>query len=152
MIEQIISGGQTGADQAGSEAAIRLGLRPGGWIPRGRRTNTGRMSDELFSRYGYQEHASASYPPRTEQNVREADVTVWLGRTNSPGYYCTRKAATRWGKPMHCNPPAILLRELARSYRVWNVAGNREETNPGLFERTVAQLVEALQPLLRGDI
>ena len=36
MLEKIISGGQTGADQAALDAAIKLGIPHGGWIPKGR--------------------------------------------------------------------------------------------------------------------
>jgi len=36
MIEKIISGGQTGADQAALDAAIKLGIPHGEWIPEGR--------------------------------------------------------------------------------------------------------------------
>jgi hypothetical protein len=32
MIEKIISGGQTGADQAALDAAIKMGIPHGGWI------------------------------------------------------------------------------------------------------------------------
>jgi hypothetical protein len=36
MITNIISGGQTGADRGGLDAAIHCGLPHGGWCPRGR--------------------------------------------------------------------------------------------------------------------
>ena len=32
---KIVSGGQTGVDRAGLEAAIALGLPYGGWVPKG---------------------------------------------------------------------------------------------------------------------
>ncbi|MFO7971456.1 MAG: putative molybdenum carrier protein [Desulfobacterales bacterium] len=35
MLTKIISGGQTGADQAALDAAIELGIPHGGWIPKG---------------------------------------------------------------------------------------------------------------------
>ncbi len=38
---RIVSGGQTGADQAGWRAARSLGLRTGRWIPRGFETEAG---------------------------------------------------------------------------------------------------------------
>ena len=34
MIKKIISGGQTGADQAALDVAIKLGIPHGGWIPK----------------------------------------------------------------------------------------------------------------------
>ena len=36
MTFKIVSGGQTGVDRAGLEAAIALGLPYGGWVPKGR--------------------------------------------------------------------------------------------------------------------
>ncbi|MFH7326653.1 YpsA SLOG family protein [Desulfurivibrio sp. C05AmB] len=41
MLTRIISGGQTGADQAGLDVAIKLGIPHGGWIPKGRMTEAG---------------------------------------------------------------------------------------------------------------
>lgn len=38
MIKKIISGGQTGADRAALDAAIKMGVNHGGWIPKGRKT------------------------------------------------------------------------------------------------------------------
>ena len=41
MTFKIVSGGQTGVDRAGLEAAIALGLPYGGWVPKGRIAETG---------------------------------------------------------------------------------------------------------------
>jgi len=38
MLKKIISGGQTGANQAALDVAIKLGISHGGWIPNGRKT------------------------------------------------------------------------------------------------------------------
>ena len=43
MIKKIISGGQTGADQAALDAAIKYNFPHGGWIPKGRKTEDGRL-------------------------------------------------------------------------------------------------------------
>ena len=34
MIKKIVSGGQTGADSAALDAAIKLGVAHGGWVPK----------------------------------------------------------------------------------------------------------------------
>ena len=65
MIQKIISGGQTGADQAALDAAIKLGIPHGGWIPKGRPTENGKLSDK----YKLKEMPTKSYTKRTEQNV-----------------------------------------------------------------------------------
>ena len=68
MIEKIISGGKTGADQAALDAAIKLGIFHGGWIPKGRITEDGTLPDK----YKLQEMSSDSYPKRTLQNVLDS--------------------------------------------------------------------------------
>ncbi|MBW1714279.1 MAG: hypothetical protein JRJ77_00395 [Deltaproteobacteria bacterium] len=45
MISKIISGGQTGADQAALDIAIKFGIPHGGWIARGRKNENGRLPD-----------------------------------------------------------------------------------------------------------
>jgi hypothetical protein len=39
MIQKIISGGQTGADQAALDVAVELGIPYRGWLPKGRKTD-----------------------------------------------------------------------------------------------------------------
>jgi hypothetical protein len=41
MIELVITGGHTGADQAGLRAARACGIPTGGWVPRGWLTEAG---------------------------------------------------------------------------------------------------------------
>ncbi len=72
MLKKIISGGQTGADQAALDAAIKLGIPHGGWIPKGRSTENGKLPDK----YKLKEMPTKSYPNRTEQNVIDSDGTL----------------------------------------------------------------------------
>jgi len=62
MLKKIISGGQTGADRAGLDVAIKKGIPHGGWIPKGRKTEDGTLPEQ----YKLQEMPTASYP----NNVR----------------------------------------------------------------------------------
>lgn len=41
MIKKIISGGQTGADRAALDVALKFGNPHGGWIPKGRKAEDG---------------------------------------------------------------------------------------------------------------
>ncbi|MFB3114968.1 MAG: YpsA SLOG family protein, partial [Nitrospirales bacterium] len=41
MITKLISGGQTGADRGGLDAAIHCDLPHGGWCPKGRKAEDG---------------------------------------------------------------------------------------------------------------
>ncbi|MBU0966840.1 MAG: putative molybdenum carrier protein [Proteobacteria bacterium] len=46
MLTKIISGGQTGADQAALDIAIKLNIPYGGWIPKGRLTEDGPLAEK----------------------------------------------------------------------------------------------------------
>jgi predicted Rossmann-fold nucleotide-binding protein len=83
MIRKIISGGQTGADRAGLDFAIEAGLEHGGYVPRGRKAEDGRIDD----RYNLIELSTGSYPARTRRNIEKSDGTVIfsLERTLSGG-------------------------------------------------------------------
>ena len=65
MLYKVISGGQTGADVAALDVAIELNIPHGGWIPKGRKTESG----PLPAKYQLQEMSTGSYTRRTEQNV-----------------------------------------------------------------------------------
>jgi hypothetical protein len=68
----IVSGGQTGADRGGLDAAIALQIDHGGWCPAGRRAEDG----PIPSLYGLRETLSSNYAVRTQLNVRDSDGTV----------------------------------------------------------------------------
>jgi hypothetical protein len=72
LILKIISGGQTGADRAALDFAIKHRISHGGWCPKGRRSEDGTIP----SQYQLQETPSTNYLQRTEWNVRDSDGTV----------------------------------------------------------------------------
>ena len=72
MLRKIISGGQTGADRAGLDFAIHAGLKHGGYVPRGRKAEDGRIDE----RYNLAELSTSSYPARTRKNIEESEGTV----------------------------------------------------------------------------
>mgnify|MGYP003793290687 CR=1 FL=1 len=74
MIKKIVSGGQTGVDRAALDVAMQLGIPVGGWCPRGRRAEDGRIPDS----YPLREASSVNYAKRTELNVRDSDGTLIL--------------------------------------------------------------------------
>lgn|SRR3990167_1031903 len=147
MLQEIRSGGQTGADEGGLRAGLALGLRTGGWIPKGRRTENGAMSDADFKMFGLEEHAFEGYPPRTEDNVLETDGTVLFGDMNSPGSRLTVKYCRMNGAPYICNPLQDEFVAWLDKYaiRILNVAGNRESKSPGIMIRTKDFLVSAIE-------
>lgn len=155
IVKRIISGGQTGGDQAGLEAAEALGLETGGWLPHGCRTQAGPRWD-LLERYGMREHPSPKYPPRTEANVIDSDATMIFGDAGSPGCSLTARLCTKHRRPFYLQRwrpgDTIGVREIDAFVRwlsvipgtVLNVAGNREESQPGIKAACRAFIIHAL--------
>lgn len=151
---KIISGGQTGADQAGLFAAEELGLKTGGMMPKGYRTDEGPRPD-LADRFKLLCHQSENYPPRTWYNVQNSDATLLFGNLGSPGCSLTRVFAERQGKTFYLikwpenDPPDHnkFFAEWLHSFpiQILNVAGNRESKNPGIFAACKAFLLRNLK-------
>ncbi len=148
VVNKIISGGQTGVDRAALDVAIRLGIAHGGWCPRGRRAEDGRIPD----RYRLLEHASPRYAARTEANVLDSNGTLILTRgAVAGGTELTRQAADRLNKPLFvadvaAGPQIAAVRAwLARhAIEVLNVAGPRETQQPGIHADAMRFLAELL--------
>lgn len=154
MLERVISGGQTGADQGGLEAAARLGIPTGGYMPKGHRTEEGPRPD-LGTRFGLTEAATAAYPDRTERNVLLADGTVVFAAGASPGSRLTVRLCRRHGKPCLELPADVPAGEAAARLGSWlaengiavlNVAGSRESGAPGIGEHVARVIALALAP------
>jgi len=80
---KIISGGQTGADQAALYAARTCGLSTGGWAPKDYLTLDGLAP--WLAGYGLQEMPSRNYVARSIKNVDEADATLAFRNHPSSG-------------------------------------------------------------------
>jgi hypothetical protein len=145
----IISGGQTGVDRAALDAAVRLGIAAGGWCPRGRRAEDGRID----GRYPLRETPSRSYGQRTEWNVRDSDGTLILCRGElSGGTRLTAELSRRYERPvlvldLGSDPDPDAARKWLREHGVGvlNVAGPREEGPPGIYAQSLAFLVRLLK-------
>lgn len=140
----IISGGQTGVDRAALEAAKESGLKTGGYAPSGYLTENGR--DRTLREFGLID-SGAGYPTRTALNVFHSDVTLWIGKGDTPGYLATRKKCSQYNKRFIdvTGESAYAIRCAIGSYKVINFAGNRESTSPGIFEETKATLLGVFQ-------
>jgi len=143
MIKKIISGGQTGADQAALDAAIKLNLPHGGWIPHGRLTEDG----PLPNKYQLLEMPTEDYPARTEKNVLEADGTLILSHGKvTGGSKLTQKLTKEHNKPcLHVDltdQPVFYVASdvykwvLENEIQVINVAGSRASKDPEIYEDT----------------
>ena len=78
MLRKVVSGGQTGADRAGLDFALEVGLEHGGYVPRGRRSEDGRVDEK----YHLTELASTSYPVRPDLRGRKPRERRQVQRVN----------------------------------------------------------------------
>ena len=102
MIIKIISGGQTGADQAGLAAGKELNIQTGGVAPLGFRTDAG-PNPALKELYNLIAHESFNYKPRTIENAKNSTGTIWFGEDSSPGGKLTLSTCKKLGKPFIIN-------------------------------------------------
>lgn len=152
-VSQVISGGQTGADRAGIDAAIGLELDYGGSLPSGRRTEDGHLSRKYTK---MKEVKSRHYQVRTEKNVVDSDATIifTFNRMGS-GSALTRKLAEQHLKSsLHVNLDKQTDDEAVRIVTEWldsvrpytlNVAGSRESTAAGIYQRVYSIMKEVLK-------
>jgi len=137
-VERIVSGGQTGVDRAGLDAAMGAGISVGGWCPEGRLAEDGRIPD----RYPVTELESPEYGARTERNVVDSDATLVLNMGKlSNGTLLTVQLAQKHRKPvlvvqLEDNPDPTAVSSWADTYgvRVLNIAGPRESKRRGVYE------------------
>lgn len=149
---KVISGGQTGADQAGVDAAKWHGFETGGWMPARWVTLAGCRPD-FATKYGMQEHKNTGYPPRTKQNVFDADATIVLSeQMNSAGTKLTIQAARLFRKPLYTTQLNVAGEEkqvaqwlIDNSVHVLNVAGNSEQRCPGIYESVRTFMIKVFE-------
>ncbi len=141
IIKKIISGGQTGADQAALDASIKLGFPHGGWAPKGRKTEAGPLPEK----YNLQEMPTGSYPERTEQNVIDSDGTVIISHGKlTGGSKLTDKLAEKHLRPcLHVDlnkTAAFIAVSIISSWidlhkiKILNVAGSRASKDPDIYQ------------------
>lgn len=143
---RIISGGQTGADRAALDWAIRHGIEHGGWCPHDRSAEDGLIPE----RYQLKPLADGGYRQRTRRNVVDSDGTLIfnLGSLDG-GSLATRIFAEKLGKPHRAIQLDEDLQNLNLQIADWlvennireiNIAGPRESKRPGIYMATIAAL------------
>ncbi len=136
-MEQIISGGQTGADRAALDFAIAHGISHGGWCPQGRAAEDGVLDTD----YRLKETPDSDPSQRTEWNVRDSDGTVIFSIQPilAGGSKKTAEFAEKLQKPwLHlCQesdgesaPEKLLAFLVEHRIKALNVAGPRESEEP----------------------
>lgn len=151
-LTKVISGGQTGADVAGLDAALAVGLKTGGMMPAGFMTLSGGRP-EYRKKYGVEAHSSPAYPPRTFANAANSDATMRLAFDfTTRGEILTLTAAEKAGKPhfdvdLSSPPPVKEAVDFLRKHNVsvLNVAGNAEQHHAGTYKAAKAYLIRVFK-------
>lgn len=164
LISQVRSGGQTGADRGGLDAAREAGVPICGWCPPGGLAEDFPEAPGLMKLYPeLQEGHAPGYVERTAWNVRDAHATLIVspgGLEPLNGTEMTKIFAERFGRPVlvlegdNIEDDAATalgwLRGLDMLGLTLNVAGPRESKMPGTYQKT-KDIVAALLASQRSD-
>jgi len=134
---KIISGGQTGVDRAALDAALRHGIKSGGWCPTGRLDEFGRIPD----RYAVKELENGGSTERTLQNVKDSNGTVIIypgklsGGTEQTLHFCVEQRRPHEliaASNVSTEKAAQLIADFVRETKIdiLNVAGPRASEWP----------------------
>jgi hypothetical protein len=148
MIKKVVTGGQTGADQAALDAAMRWDIPHGGWIPKGRMTEHVPLPDK----YKWKEMPTDSYQARTEQNVIDSDGTLIISHGElTGGSEYTRQMAAKHERPcLHIDRSTVESFSAAKRIYSWikdhtietlNVAGPKASKDPYIYQAVMKTLV-----------
>jgi Circularly permutated YpsA SLOG family len=157
MLRKVISGGQTGVDRAGLDAALNAGIPVGGYCPKGRKAEDGVIPEK----YPLIELDSPESYYRTEMNVIKSDGTLIINIGNlSDGTKLTNEFAVTHGKPrliIQLYSDKVILPEHVIRWinghliNVLNIAGPRESKCPGGIYREAYDFLEKVFNLLKED-
>lgn len=143
-IKKIISGGQTGADRAAFDFALENGFEIGGFVPKNRAAEDGKISDKYPNLI---ETATENPAMRTELNVKNTDATLILSDgALKGGSLLTLEFAEKYEKPvLHIDFSALSVEQAAEKTQKWlcsmdckilNVAGARASEDPKIYDKT----------------
>lgn len=165
MITEIISGGQTGVDQAALDAAIELEIPYSGKCPKGRIDETGTIPKRfvnLVEVSGEFKMEKDNYDARTKKNIEESDGTliivpaIPLPQKIKDGTLLTIDEVKKQGKPhllidlsksRSSNVELIIQWVTQHSINKLNVAGPRESNARGINKLSLELLRVTLPPL-----
>ena len=144
MLKKIISGGQFGADQGALDAAIKYNFPYGGWIQKGRKTQSGILPDK----YKLKEMPIAGFKEKIEQNVIDSDGTVIISHGNlTGGADYSQKMTEKHNRPcLHINLNEVPDFMASSKINTWiiendieimNVTGSRVSEDSDIYRNTM---------------
>ncbi len=145
----IVSGGQTGADRGGLEAAIDMDVPHRGYCPKGRKAEDGVIPPQ----FKMSETSVSTYKLRTELNVADSCGTlIFTAGPLNGGSLLTYEFTTAAEKPVLWIDLTIagdywqVIIEFVAQNTIWdlNVAGNRESKAPGIQQRVRTIMAQVL--------
>jgi len=149
---KIISGGQTGVDRAALDVAIEQGIDYGGYIPKGRKAEDGRISEKYSKLI---ETKEVDYKSRTELNVKKASATLIIFKKKLfGGTLLSKELAIKHNKPYLRIDIDKKIPKSEEQIKIWikliqpgilNIAGSRESNNPGIYETTKGLLTKVFK-------
>ena len=143
-IRKIISGGQTGADRAALDFALKKGVKTGGWVPKGRIAEDGVIASAYLN---LEETNTENYRVRTELNVRDSDATLILSQRDlTGGTALTKELALKYQKPyLHIDFRSKSIENAIFETKQWlrmndcrilNIAGHRASEDSEIYQIT----------------
>jgi hypothetical protein len=160
MIERVISGGQTGADQGALRAARACGIPTGGWALRGWLTEDGPapwLADWGLVEYQEGETVAERYKARRRRCVRDCHAALIFGEITSAGSKGLQRDCEALGKPLVWVEPGLttprqILEFISEAPHIKRLptAGDRESHQPGIGARVERFLVTVFSSL-RAD-
>jgi hypothetical protein len=149
---KILSGGETGAERAALDAAIKWGIPHGGWVRKGRKTDDGILPET----YNLEEMPTTSTFQWTKQNVLYANGTVIFSHGKLVEEMASIEMMVKLNsRPLlHVDFTRMGVFEAAQLIYVWirehkikilNVAGTVAGKDSKIYHKTVDALETAFQ-------
>jgi len=147
---KIISGGQTGVDRAGLDAALEKGIECGGWCPEGGEAEDGAIPDK----YPIKVLPGAGYGQRTKRNVLDSDGTIIIyfsyatGGTELTINFCIKEHKPYVlidANEISIDRAAQKILEFVKDKNVLNIAGPRAGGEPRAYDYAKSVMILVLE-------
>lgn len=143
-----MSGGQTGADRAAFDFALENDFEIGGFVPKNRLAEDGRIPEKYPNLI---ETKTETQAERTELNVKNSDATLILSHGDlKGGSLLTKEFVEKYKKPfLHIDFSALPFEQATRKTQKWldsidcknlNVAGSRASEDSEIYDKAITFL------------